>query len=193
MSPTGAVAHQHVALEDALPDASTAPGRNAEQHEVGAAREHGDAEVVHRSAHPLAFRDHAADPVVHLVDVLQGQTTGELLGRVEVVGQRDLLQLGDHPRRADDITEPGGGHPPRLGERAHHCHGRIVAHPVERGPRRELCVCLVDDDEPGSDIDQPIDHVPEARPAQSGCSASRGTPPTGRPRRSRGASPPRRV
>ena len=58
------------------------------------------------------------DAVVHLVDVAQREPTGDLLGRVEVVRQHDLVELGDEPRRTDEVAEPGPGHRPRLRERA---------------------------------------------------------------------------
>ena len=104
-----------------------------------------------RSARPAAtpapFLHQGADAAFHVGDVSHGECPGELLGGVEVVRQDDLVELIDHPRRRHRVPEPRCGHAPRLGERPHDDQPTIVGHPVERRPRRELGVGLVDDHE----------------------------------------------
>ena len=124
----------------------------AHEDEVGAGRERLDAavaEVGQAGGDATPLLDERADPTLHVGDVADGERPGELLGGVEVVRQDDLVELVDHPRRRHGVAEPGRRHAPRLGERAHDDESAFVADPVERRPRRELGVGLVDDHEPG--------------------------------------------
>ena len=79
-----------------------------------------------RGHQPSPLLDQVGHPGVHLVDVVEGQRAGQLLGRVEVIRQHHLLELGHHLGRPDQVAEAGRGHRPRLGEGAgdHQRHRR---------------------------------------------------------------------
>ena len=64
--------------------------------------------------------------LLHLVDEAQGQPAGDLLGGIEVVRQHHLVELGDQPRRPDQVAEAGAGHRPGLRERARDDQRRVV-------------------------------------------------------------------
>ena len=158
------------------PGPSRAAGRNSTKLAPDGHRSHRQ-----RRARAAAIRSRSATtglhPRLHLVDEAQGQAAGDLLGRVEVVGQRHLVELGHQPRRADQVAEAGGRHRPRLGERAGDDERAVVVDQAERRPRRELAVGLVDDHEqpgrhgraPRAPTSSRLDH------ARSGCWASTGT------------------
>ena len=93
------------------------------------------------------------DAALHLVDEPQREPAGDLLGRVEVIRQRDLVELGDEPRRADEVAEAGAGHRPRLAERAGDDERHVVVDELDRRPVGELAVGLVDHDQPGRGVD----------------------------------------
>ncbi|CAB4772719.1 unannotated protein [freshwater metagenome] len=76
-----------------------------------------------------------------------------------MVREDDLLEFAHHPRGRDDIAEPGCGHRPRLGERAHHHHRAVLVQERERGPVGELCVRLVHHNEARSHVH----HSPHGR------------------------------
>ena len=150
-------------VDEALPDVVAGGGTgaaavDAEQHEVGSARDDVDGERPQGVDDPLALGDDLLDAGVHLVDVGECQPAGGLLGGVEVVRQDHLLQLGDDPRRGDGVAEPGRRHAPRLGERAHDDEWHVVADEVQRRPVGELGVGLVDDDEARRGVEQHTDH-----------------------------------
>ena len=65
-----------------------------------------DGQVGEGGADPLALGHDGLDPGLHLVGEAQGQAAGDLLGRVEVVRQHDLVELGHEPRRPDEVAEP---------------------------------------------------------------------------------------
>ena len=100
---------------------------------------------------------------------------GGLLHRVEVVRQHDLVELGDQPRRPDEVAEAGGGHRPRLGVGAGDDERHVVVDQLERRPRRELAVGLVDHEQPGRQVEHRRGRSPRPRPCRSGCWASTGT------------------
>ena len=74
-----------------------------------------------------------------------------------MVRQHDLVEFGDEPRWADQITESGTGHRPGLGEGPRHDEGPVVGQEIECRPVGELGVRLVDDHEPVAEFEQ-LDH-----------------------------------
>ena len=192
--PARAVAHEHAAVDEALPHAVALVDvavADPEQHEVGAARERLDGQRGEAVHEPLALLDDDLHALVHLVDVAQGERAGDLLGRVEVVRQHDVVEVADEPRRADEVAEAGRRHAPRLRERAHDDERAVLGDEVEGAPAGELGVGLVDDDEPVGRVERGVDDRRVLDDARSGCSASTGTSPSagarGRPRRRRPA------
>ena len=95
----------------------------------------------------LALGDEPVHAVVHLVAEVEREPARDLGGRSQVVRQHDLLELVDHPCRCDREAEAQRGHRPHLRVGAHDHERAVVAHELERAPRRELAVGLVDDDE----------------------------------------------
>ena len=104
---------------------------------------------------PLALGHHRRHPGLHLGLEPQGQPAGDLAGGVEVVRQHHPLQLLHDLGRPDQVAEPAGGHRPRLGERPGDDQRPVVVDQVQRRPRGELAVGLVDHDQAGRQLDAP--------------------------------------
>ena len=139
-------------LEQRLPHFGTGALLRPEQHEVRAAGPEVDGHLGERSLDALALADDVRDSRLHVVDEAQGKATGDLFGGVEVVGQGDLVQLGDEPRGADQVAEPGARHRPGLAERAGHHQRRVLVHQADRRPVGELAVGLVYHHQAGRDV-----------------------------------------
>ena len=69
-----------------------------------------------------------------------------------MIGKDGLLQLGDEPRRAEDVAETRTGHGPRFGEGAGHNQRGVVIDQVDSGVVSELAVCFVDHEEPAGAV-----------------------------------------
>ena len=92
---------------------------------------------------PTALLHEAGDAGLHLVGEVERQRRRQLLGRIEVVGQHDLLEVGHDGARPDEVAEPSGRHRPRLREGAGDDERLVVVDQAERRPRGELPVGLV--------------------------------------------------
>ena len=126
---------------------TSAPSRcvGPEQHEVGRRRPHRDRQLGQAGDEPAALLHQGGDAGAHGVVEVEGDAAGGLLHGVEVVRQHDLVELGDQRTRADEVAEAGRRHRPRLRVGAGDDERPVVVDQLERRPRGELAVGLVDD------------------------------------------------
>ena len=153
--PRRAVADEDRAVEQRLPHLvavdGVAAGRARSSRRTATRRAAGRA--ARRLSRPRSSTS-AATRCVHLVAVVERESPGDLLERVEVVRQHDLVELAHEPRRADEIAEAGRGHRPRLRVGPGDDERTVVVDELERGPRRELAVRLVDDEQTGRELER---------------------------------------
>ena len=173
----GAVAHQHRSLDELRPHVLAGTATWPEQDEVGRRRPLVDRQLVERRGDPAALLDESGDARAHLVEVVEREDAGELLQRVEVVRQHDLLELLHAPGRPDQVPEPQRRGGPGLGVGAADHHRAVLGDQRQRRPRGELPVRLVDHQQPVDGLDR-VEHRAHRRlvlaPGRSGCWASTG-------------------
>ena len=119
---------------------------------------------------------------LHLAAEVERDDAGDLRRHRKGVRQQHLLELGDHPRGPDGEAEAHRRQRPHLGIRAHHHERAVVVDELERAPRRELPVRLVDHEQRARLGREPRGAVPRsraARPFRWGCSGCTRTRPTG--------------
>ena len=98
--PRREVAHEHAALEQALPQVVRVAVDPHEQ-EVRTRRHHRESgQVGERGEQPAALLHERRDPLLHLAAEVERDRARDLRRHRKRVRQQHLLELGDHPRRA---------------------------------------------------------------------------------------------
>ncbi len=173
--PRGAVAHEHRAVEQALPhrrDPSRSRGRNSTKLAPDGHTSTG------RSAKPATRRPRSSTRRATRPRISSAKSRAmrpaACLTASRWYGSTTWSSWATSERGPDEVAEAGRGHRPRLRVGAGDDEGHVVVDEVEGRPRRELAVGLVDHEQPGRQVEDLADSRPRPRPCRWGCWASTG-------------------